>query len=594
MAINAYSSSPLMSKKTTPTLGLPMSTKNSLTGSVILPYTQNKQNTTIDSVKEETSLPIPPVASATNIPVPPPTPAPAVKTVKPPTTIDTPAPAKITPTPIPPTPAPAAAPTPTPSPAASTLGPKDAQGFYTDPISGVRFWEVLPGKYQVQGTADMSYDPATKEMYKDDPLLGKTFYDSKTMQPIPKVDAGSGGLPLNAPIQATSLSALEQAQLDQELKNEITNLTNQANEAIKVIQQKGKIQVGSSKNFLASIGALGKSLTGAPIDTGLGVLSSIQNNIDSAVAKTKSDLESAIAEAKTGKIKEARERLNELNQINQANFQNQLSLVQANTALNQAEKQSKIDDLNISKMTNDLEATNTEEVLSQLNRIAAGNLPFEKIPADQITKFEKALNLPAGTLKSYYDAILADKTAATEKSRLEREKIEADILKANIGTYVNKGYIPIEANEQSAYENGGYSVTQIDGQWFAIPPTIKSVGKGSSLYNVGPVKTETATGLPITQQVASPLTSPAPKATGSGSGATVTEKKAIEAMNGKLGTKTGTDGFVSPQDYLLARNAWIKEGLSPTTFDTKFKGFRNPNNPNYVTVKQKSSKDRTL
>lgn len=52
---------------------------------------------------------------------------------------------------------------------------------------------------------------------------------------------------------------------------------------------------------------------------------------------------------------------------------------------------------------------------------------------------------------------------------------------------------------------------------------------------------------------------------------------ATNAMNNQLKNRVGKDGFISPEDYLAARNAWIQEGLSPTIFDTKFKGFRNPN-----------------
>ena len=69
---------------------------------------------------------------------------------------------------------------------------------------------------------------------------------------------------------------------------------------------------------------------------------------------------------------------------------------------------------------------------------------------------------------------------------------------------------------------------------------------------------------------------------------TTTKEKASAAteMIQALNTVKGGDGYVSPDDYLKARNAWIENGLSPTDFDTKFKGFMNPNNPNYATVKK--------
>jgi len=65
--------------------------------------------------------------------------------------------------------------------------------------------------------------------------------------------------------------------------------------------------------------------------------------------------------------------------------------------------------------------------------------------------------------------------------------------------------------------------------------------------------------------------------------------KPEDEMAAQLSTVVGSDGFISPDDYTIARNAWITEGLNPTVFDTKFKGFRNPNNPNYVITKKKSS-----
>lgn len=49
--------------------------------------------------------------------------------------------------------------------------------------------------------------------------------------------------------------------------------------------------------------------------------------------------------------------------------------------------------------------------------------------------------------------------------------------------------------------------------------------------------------------------------------------------------RVGGDGKVSPQDYLTLRNAWVKKGLNPTTFDTKMKGYRNPDNTYYAVGK---------
>ena len=49
--------------------------------------------------------------------------------------------------------------------------------------------------------------------------------------------------------------------------------------------------------------------------------------------------------------------------------------------------------------------------------------------------------------------------------------------------------------------------------------------------------------------------------------------------------QVGADGKISPQDYLTLRNEWVKQGFSPTTFDTKMKGYRDPNNKEYAVGK---------
>ena len=52
-------------------------------------------------------------------------------------------------------------------------------------------------------------------------------------------------------------------------------------------------------------------------------------------------------------------------------------------------------------------------------------------------------------------------------------------------------------------------------------------------------------------------------------------------MTKELSQLVGSDNFISPDTYTAAKNAWINAGYSPTSFDTKFKGFRNPENEYY-------------
>lgn len=61
--------------------------------------------------------------------------------------------------------------------------------------------------------------------------------------------------------------------------------------------------------------------------------------------------------------------------------------------------------------------------------------------------------------------------------------------------------------------------------------------------------------------------------------------KMTEALNG-VDKETGQpflgdDGFLSPEDYAIFKKVWQEAGFTATSFDTKFKGYRNPKNNNY-------------
>ena len=85
-----------------------------------------------------------------------------------------------------------------------------------------------------------------------------------------------------------------------------------------------------------------------------------------------------------------------------------------------------------------------------------------------------------------------------------------------------------------------------------------------------------------------PAASPAPTPKQKVKTASAKENEALQKVQSGI-SKTnvlGPDGYMSPDDYTAFRNAWIQDGFNPTTYDRVFKGFRNPNNPNYITVKQ--------
>ena len=56
-------------------------------------------------------------------------------------------------------------------------------------------------------------------------------------------------------------------------------------------------------------------------------------------------------------------------------------------------------------------------------------------------------------------------------------------------------------------------------------------------------------------------------------------------MNRVVADNVGTDGFLSPDDYLELRLQWGNKGGNATDFDRDYKGNRNPNNSNYLVGK---------
>jgi len=58
-------------------------------------------------------------------------------------------------------------------------------------------------------------------------------------------------------------------------------------------------------------------------------------------------------------------------------------------------------------------------------------------------------------------------------------------------------------------------------------------------------------------------------------------EEAKSEMTKQLSGVVGADNFISPDNYNIAKKAWIGEGYSPGDFDDEYQAFRNPNNPNY-------------
>lgn len=160
-----------------------------------------------------------------------------------------------------------------------------------------------------------------------------------------------------------------------------------------------------------------------------------------------------------------------------------------------------------------------------------------------------------------------------EKTKAETAKLQAEADPFD-KSMMSKGYVPLSSPNdlKGLTEN---DIIRVGDKIYRKPitkpttPVTKTVGKDLYQYN------DKTGGW---DKVVS--------ASSGGGSSSSTEKAAVDEMNKAMSAVAGGDGYISPLDYTTLRKQWVDSGLSPTTFDTKFKGYRNPNNPNYVTDKQ--------
>ena len=72
-------------------------------------------------------------------------------------------------------------------------------------------------------------------------------------------------------------------------------------------------------------------------------------------------------------------------------------------------------------------------------------------------------------------------------------------------------------------------------------------------------------------------------------GETIEERNraAAASMGGQLSSVSGSDGYVNPDDYKLARRTWIEKGFLPKDFDERFVGYVNPTHYKDYGLKEK-------
>lgn len=184
--------------------------------------------------------------------------------------------------------------------------------------------------------------------------------------------------------------------------------------------------------------------------------------------------------------------------------------------------------------------------------------------AEDFASFDKTLG-GQGVAKQYFDALSTQTQSANQLAKAE------DLYKVlntiPQGTKINVGGVEYEGLKE--VKSGNTILKEYDKKTgIATSITYDKDGKIISTDQ----KRVTPSGFTPKSPV-SP-NNPTPKST-------FNEKNELKLINQAAQSVAGSDGKIAPWDYLKLRNRFVERGGSPTTFDTKMKGFRDPSNPNY-------------
>ena len=169
-------------------------------------------------------------------------------------------------------------------------------------------------------------------------------------------------------------------------------------------------------------------------------------------------------------------------------------------------------------------------------------------------------------------AELEAKQAGTEAQRVSTAKTLAEIEamadkeKAdNELALLNKGYTYVATPAERDYlKKQGYSITTLNGRTYAKPPQTKTIQIGKSDYLITFDEAGNIIGKTLLGS----------SGTGTGSktssGSTFNKKLAQSKIEQFFYQQSGNSKKVSPDDYYLAKQAWVEDGGKEEDFDTIF------------------------
>ena len=130
---------------------------------------------------------------------------------------------------------------------------------------------------------------------------------------------------------------------------------------------------------------------------------------------------------------------------------------------------------------------------------------------------------------------------------------------------LNKGYTYVATPAERDYlKKQGYSITTLNGRTYAKPPQTKTVQIGKSDYLITFDEAGNIIGKTLLGS----------SGTGTGSktssGSTFNKKLAQSKIEQFFYQQSGNSKKVSPDDYYLAKQAWVEDGGKEEDFDTIF------------------------
>jgi uncharacterized protein YgfB (UPF0149 family) len=267
---------------------------------------------------------------------------------------------------------------------------------------------------------------------------GKAILSNGNIVPISMTvdsQAESNNRGLQTPDFMTSLNPKDEQARQDALDAEIAQINADARREVDDIRQAGARKIGSAKSFLAKAGALGRTISGAPVDTNLGVLSEQRNMINDAVNEAYANRDAAIKAAKAGSQEAATKQIEAYNKLIQQNFDNALKLVKEDREMRSEDRADRLADLqydklnfDIEKANRDLSRENVEDALQDITDMAESGIPLDQLGIEMINSLETSAELVPGTFEAYYQAKQDAQAMANEENLLKLKKIEADIL----------------------------------------------------------------------------------------------------------------------------------------------------------------------